>query len=47
MHPGKIERSSGRFIFKFKKPVKAIAEGQYLVLYNKDRVIGNGEIRFK
>jgi tRNA U34 2-thiouridine synthase MnmA/TrmU len=26
---------------------EALAEGQYLVLYNKDQVIGSGEIRLK
>jgi len=32
-------------VFKFKKPQKAIAPGQSIVLYHKEKVIGGGEIR--
>ena len=44
MHKG-ILISKNKFIFD--KPVEALAEGQSIVLYNKNKVVGGGEIRLK
>jgi len=44
---GKLIKKNNKYIFKFKKPVEAIAEGQIAVIYHKGRVIGSGEIRLK
>ncbi|MCU0642417.1 MAG: tRNA 2-thiouridine(34) synthase MnmA, partial [archaeon] len=44
LHKGEL---SNNRIFTFQKPVKGIAEGQAIVLYHKNRVIGGGEIRLK
>lgn len=44
-HKGKLEKSGSNYIFTFSKPVKAIAEGQSIVLYKNSQVIGGGEIR--
>jgi tRNA-specific 2-thiouridylase len=46
-HKGKLAKKGSRYIFTFSKPVKAIAEGQSLVLYNKNQVVAGGEIRFR
>lgn len=42
LHKGKLIKNK----FTFSKPLKAVAEGQYLVLYIKDEVVGCGEIRY-
>ncbi len=47
LHAGKLVKKESKFHFIFAKPVEAIAEGQYLVLYHKNQVIGAGEIRLK
>lgn len=44
-HEGKLTKSNNRYIFTFKKPIEALAEGQSIVLYNQYQVIGGGEIR--
>jgi len=44
-HQGKLSKSNNRYIFTFKKPIESLAEGQSIVLYNKSKVIGGGEIR--
>lgn len=44
LHLGTLEKKKNKYEFIFKKPVDAIAEGQYIVLYNKEQVIGTGEI---
>lgn len=44
-HPGKIAKKGNQYFFIFKKPVKAIAEGQSIVIYKKEIVLGGGEIR--
>lgn len=43
--PGKLTKSKNKLKFILNKPEKAIAEGQAIVIYNKDKVIGGGEIR--
>ena len=43
--PGKLTKSNNNYLFMLKVPSLGIAEGQHLVLYNKDKVIGGGEIR--
>lgn len=43
LHSGKLVKNT----FTFKHPQEALAEGQYLVLYRGNQVIGCGEMRFK
>ncbi|MEM4271727.1 MAG: tRNA 2-thiouridine(34) synthase MnmA [Candidatus Pacearchaeota archaeon] len=43
LHKGKLRGN----IFILDKPVQALAEGQAIVLYHKNEVIGGGEIRLK
>ncbi|MBS3091019.1 tRNA 2-thiouridine(34) synthase MnmA [Candidatus Pacearchaeota archaeon] len=45
--PGKLKKVKNNYIFTLSKPVSGIAEGQHLVLYNKDVCLGGGEIRLK
>ncbi len=47
MHSGRLEKNSGKHLFKFRRPVKSIAEGQFIVIYSKNKVVCSGEIRFK
>lgn len=42
--PGKLLKQNNN-IFIFNKPIEGIAEGQAIVLYHKNQVIGGGEIR--
>lgn len=42
--PGKLRKSKNKYIFSLNKPQEGIAEGQSLVIYNKEKVIGGGEI---
>jgi tRNA-specific 2-thiouridylase len=44
-HEGKLTKTKGNYAFTFKKPIEALAKGQSIVLYNKNQVIGGGEIR--
>jgi tRNA-specific 2-thiouridylase len=44
LHKGRLIKKNNRYFFIFRKPVEAIAEGQYAVFYKKDRVFGCGEI---
>ncbi len=45
LHSGRAVCRRGQWSFVFAKPVQAIAEGQYIVIYKGDKVIGGGEIR--
>ncbi len=45
LHKGKLIKKSNSYQFKFSKPIDAIAEGQYIVIYNKNKLIASGEIR--
>jgi len=45
--PGKLSKQKSKYIFTLSKPEKEVAEGQSIVLYYKNRVIGGGEIRLK
>jgi len=47
LHPGKLKKINNEYQFIFNKPIETVAEGQYIVLYHKDKVIGSGEIRIK
>ncbi len=47
LHYGSLTRRKGRFVFHFKKPVWGIAEGQALVIYDGERVVGGGEMRLR
>lgn len=42
---GRLLKVKNNYIFKLTSSVFGLAEGQHIVLYNKDRVIGGGEIR--
>ena len=44
---GILEKENNNYIFKFKKPIIGIAEGQSIVLYKNAQIIGGGEIRLK
>jgi tRNA-specific 2-thiouridylase len=43
LHKGTLKHN----IFTFQKPVEGIAEGQSIVLYHNNRVMGGGQIRLK
>jgi len=47
LYQGKLIKKSNNFVFISNNPIPSVAEGQYLVLYNKERVVGAGEIRLK
>lgn len=42
---GRLFISRGKYIFRFARKVESVASGQFIVLYDKDRVVGGGEIR--
>lgn len=42
MHSGKLIKSKGNYTFKFNKSISSIAPGQYIVLYNKQELLGSG-----
>ncbi|MEM4259315.1 MAG: tRNA 2-thiouridine(34) synthase MnmA [Candidatus Pacearchaeota archaeon] len=44
LHKGNLSKKYGDFIFRFNKPVAGIAEGQHIVLYKNNEVIGGGEM---
>ena len=44
---GKLKKEKSRWIFTFDNGVEGVAEGQFLVLYQGERVVGCGEIRFR
>lgn len=46
LNAGRLQKQKGKFVFAFDKPQKGIAEGQSLVLYEGERVVGGGEMRF-
>jgi tRNA-specific 2-thiouridylase len=45
LYAGKLTKEKGKYLFKFDKPIEAIAEGQSIVLYYKDNLVASGEIR--
>ena len=45
--PGKLKIKNKKFVFHLSKPEIGIAEGQSIVLYKKEIVLGGGEIRLK
>lgn len=47
LYPGKLIKINNKFVFISNKPIQAVAEGQYLVLYDKQICLGSGEIRLK
>jgi tRNA-specific 2-thiouridylase len=44
-HSGILTKNKSKYTFKFNKPVKAIAPGQYLVLYKNNELIASGVIK--
>ncbi|MCX8159272.1 MAG: tRNA 2-thiouridine(34) synthase MnmA [Candidatus Pacearchaeota archaeon] len=44
LHPGKLIRKNKKFVFISDKPIEYVAEGQSIVIYNKNVVVGGGEI---
>lgn len=46
LYPGKLRKIANRYHFEFKKPIEAIAEGQYIVLYSQKEVICSGKISY-
>lgn len=45
LNKGTFIKRLNSFYFKFSRPVQAIAEGQFIVLYHNNKVIASGEIR--
>jgi tRNA-specific 2-thiouridylase len=45
--PCMLRKKAKKWICTLRKESEGIAEGQYAVFYNKDRVIASGEIRFR
>jgi len=46
LHSGELVHNKKEYLFKFKKPLEALAEGQFIVLYKNQEVLGCGEMRF-
>jgi len=44
LNSGKLVKKRNKYSFIFSKPLESVAEGQSLVLYCKERLIGSGEI---
>ncbi len=44
LHKGRLIKEKGSYCFAFMKPIEQIAEGQYIVLYCGERVVGSGEM---
>jgi len=47
LNSGTLKKQKGKYIFILKKPIEQVAEGQSIVLYKGQRLIGGGEIRLK
>lgn len=47
LYLGRLIKKSNKFIFISNSPIPSVAEGQYLVLYNKQICLGGAEIRLK
>ena len=47
LYPGRLRKEKGRWVFEFNRGVEGLAEGQYLVLYKRDILVGGGEIRLR
>jgi tRNA-specific 2-thiouridylase len=47
LYSGKLIKSNNRFKFIANSPISSVAEGQFIVLYDKQICLGNGEIRLK
>lgn len=45
LHLGTLKKKEKRWVFEFSKGLEGVAEGQQIVLYNGERVVGGGEIR--
>lgn len=46
-HPGELRKVNKKWQFKFSEGVEGVAEGQYIVLYAGEKLIGCGEIQLK
>ncbi|MBS3088737.1 tRNA 2-thiouridine(34) synthase MnmA [Candidatus Pacearchaeota archaeon] len=47
LYSGKLKKERRRWIFIFDKGVFGLAEGQYIVLYSGEKLVGGGEIRLR
>ena len=47
LHSGRLIKENARWIFHFKKPIVGIAEGQFIVIYRGEKVVGGGEMRLR
>ena len=47
LEKGKLRKEKGRWVFVFDNGVEGVAEGQALVLYKRERLVGGGEIRLR
>ena len=44
LHKGRLIKKNNHYLFSFSKPLEALAEGQSVVIYKNNRVLGGGEI---
>jgi len=47
LHSGRLKKINRRWCFEFSRGVGGLAEGQYIVLYSGERLVGGGEIRLR
>ncbi|MDP3881725.1 MAG: tRNA 2-thiouridine(34) synthase MnmA [Nanoarchaeota archaeon] len=47
LHSGNLKKITKGWMFTFDKPLEALAEGQYIVFYKNQEVIGCGEMKLK
>lgn len=47
LNRGVLRKIGSRWVFEFLKGVEGLAEGQWIVLYKGEKVVGGGEIRLK
>lgn len=47
LYPGRLVKSNNHFKFISNTPIPSVAEGQFIVLYNKQICIGGAEIRLR
>ncbi|MFH1290074.1 MAG: tRNA 2-thiouridine(34) synthase MnmA [Nanoarchaeota archaeon] len=45
LHKGRLRKSNGRLVWEFNRGWEGVAEGQFIVLYKGEKMVGGGEIR--
>ncbi len=46
-HQGELKKVNNKWFFNFNQGVQGVAEGQYIVLYSGEKLVGSGEIKLK